>query len=126
METSEASGQSTAASRSLRQVMRQHPLFFFFLMAYAFSWVASIPYVLSVWGIMPEFFSFTFILYAFVGPTLAAFIMTSITEWKAGVLRLLHRYVQWRAGWQWYLFTLLGIPALFLLGSNKVDYVDQQ
>jgi len=122
METSKASGQSTAASRSLRQVMQQHSLFFFFFMAYAFSWIVLIPFVLSVWGIMPEFFSFTFILNPFLGPilavpvTLAAFIMTGITEGKAGVRRLLHRYMQWRAGWQWYLFILLDIPALLLLG----------
>jgi hypothetical protein len=23
---------------------------------------------------------------------------------------------QWRAGWQWYLFILLGVPALIMLG----------
>ncbi len=96
--------------------MRQHPLFFFFLMAYTFSWIVLIPFVLSAWGIMPTFFSFTFTLNPFLGPTLAAFIMTGITEGKAGVLRLLHRFIQWGAGWQWYLFILLGIPALLLLG----------
>lgn len=85
-------------------------------MAYAFSWITLIPYILSVWGILPKFFSFTFYLNTFLGPTLAAFIMTSITEGKAGVLRLLRRYIQWRAGWQWYLFILLGIPALLVLG----------
>ncbi len=115
METSKTSGQATAASRSLPQVMRRHPLFFFFLMAYAFSWIVLIPFVLSVWGILPKFFIFTFYLNPFLGPTLAAFIMTGITEGKAGVLRLLHRYIQWRAGWQWYLFILLGIPALLVL-----------
>jgi CAAX protease family protein len=116
MESSKASAQATAASSSLRQVMREHPLFFFFLMAYAFSWITLIPYILSVWGILPKFFNFAFDLNPFLGPTLAAFIMTSITEGKAGVLRLLRRYIQWRAGWQWYLFILLGIPALLVLG----------
>lgn len=117
METSKASAQLTVSSRSLQQVMRQHPLFFFFLMAYAFSWIVLIPFILSEWGILPKFFSVTFFtLNTFLGPTLAAFIMTGITEGKAGVLRLLHRSIQWRAGWRWYLFILLGIPALFLLG----------
>jgi hypothetical protein len=51
--------------------MRKHPLFFFFLMAYAFSWIISIPYVLSVWGIMPGDYTIAFILKPFVGPTLA-------------------------------------------------------
>ena len=97
-------------------MMRQHPLFFFFLMAYAFSWIISIPYVLSVWGILPGDYTIAFILKPFVGPTLAAIIMTSITEGKAGLLRLRQRLKQRRASWQWYLFILLGIPALLLLG----------
>ena len=116
MKTSKASTQSTSASKSLQQVMRQHPLFSFFFMAYAFSWIILIPFVLSEWGLLPKFFTFAFVLNPFVGPTLAAVIMTGITEGKAGVLRLLRRCLQWRAGWQWYLFILLGIPALFLLG----------
>jgi membrane protease YdiL (CAAX protease family) len=116
MNTSKESNQSTSTSRSLQQVMRQHPLFFFFLMSYAFSWIISIPYVLSVWGILKGNFTFMFILKPFVGPTLAAIIMTGITEGKAGLLRLRQRLQQRRAGWQWYLFILLGIPALLLLG----------
>ena len=59
-----------------------------------------------------------FILKPFAGPTLAAIIMTSITEGKAGLrsLRQRLRLRQGRVGWQWYLFILLGIPALILLG----------
>jgi membrane protease YdiL (CAAX protease family) len=114
MEASEASGQ--VASSSLRQVMRQHPLFFFFLMSFAGSWIISIPYVLSVWGILQGDYTVAFILKPFVGPTLAAIVMTGIIEGKAGLLRLLDRLKQRRAGWQWYLFILVGIPALLLLG----------
>ena len=57
METSKVSVQPTEASKGLKQVMRQHPLFFFFLMSYAFSWIVLIPYVLSVWGILKGDFS---------------------------------------------------------------------
>ena len=82
--------------------MRKHPLFFFFFMAYAFSWIISIPYVLSAWGILPGGYTLAFLLFIlkpYAGPTLAAIIMTSITEGKAGLLRLRHRLTQWRAGW---------------------------
>jgi len=96
--------------------MRKHPLFFFFFMAYAFSWIISLPYVLSVWRILPGDYTNVFALKQWVGPALAAIIMTSIIEGKAGVRRLRNRIRQWRAGWQWYLFILLGIPALLLLG----------
>ena len=115
MNISKESNQSTSTSRNLQQVMRQHPLVFFFLIAYAFSWIMSIPFVLSEWGILHGDFRIAFILKSF-GPFLSAYIMTRIIEGKEGVLRLRQRIKQKRAGWQWYLFILLGIPALILLG----------
>jgi membrane protease YdiL (CAAX protease family) len=96
--------------------MRQHPLVFFFLLAYAGSWLISTPYVLSVWGILPGDYTIAFMLKAYAGPTLAAIIMTGILDGKVGLLRLRQRLSQRRAGWQWYLFILVGIPALLLLG----------
>jgi len=42
--------------------------------------------------------------------------MVGLTEGKDGKARFRRRFVQVRAGWQWYLFILLGIPALFLFG----------
>ncbi len=116
MEPSMASGQSASTSRNLKQWMRQHPLFSFFFMAYAFSWIVLIPFILSEWGFLSGDWSVAFILNAFAGPTLAAIIMINITEGKAGVLSLRRRIRQWRAGWLWYGFILLGIPALLLLG----------
>jgi len=115
MNTSQATRQSTSTSRNLQQVMRQHPLFFFFLIAYAFSWIVSIPYVLSVWGNWSGDFTVIFVIKSF-GPALAAFIMTNLLEGKAGVQRLRHSIRQRRASWQWYLFILVGIPALLLIG----------
>jgi hypothetical protein len=52
-----------------------------------------------------------------VGPTLSAFIMTELTEGRAGVRRLLGRYVLWRVRLRWYVFALIGIPAIFVLGT---------
>jgi membrane protease YdiL (CAAX protease family) len=115
MNTSMKSSQSTSTSRSLQQVMRRHPLFFFFLIAYTFSWIVMIPYVLSVWGNWRGDFTVIFVIKSF-GPALAAFVMTNLLEGKAGVRRLQQRIKQWRAGWPWYLFILVGIPALTLLG----------
>lgn len=41
--------------------------------------------------------------------------MTALTQGKAGVLRLLHRSIQWRANWRWYAFAILGIPLIEVL-----------
>jgi uncharacterized protein len=119
METANTSGQSTDVSRNLKQLMRQHPLFFFFFMAYAFSWIMLIPYILSQWGILHGNYTISFVIKSF-GPFLAAYIMTGITEGKEGVLRLRRSIVQWHAGWKWYGFILLGIPALVLLGISTL------
>ena len=117
MFTSKLSDQSVAAPGSLRQWMFQHPLFSFFFMAYAFSWIVTIPAVLAEWGFLPApLFQIFFLLKAFAGPFVAAFIMVNIMEGKEGMVRFRRRFIQVRAGWQWYLFILLGIPALFLVG----------
>jgi uncharacterized protein len=108
--------QSTASSKSLRQVLRRHPLFWYFFLAYAFSWIIILPYVLSVWGFLPGNYLLGYSLKQWVGPALAGIVMTSVMEGKAGLRSFRRRWWQWRAGWQWYLFILLGVPALLLLG----------
>jgi uncharacterized protein len=117
MKTSIASSQSIAAPGRLRQVLQQHPLFAFFFMAYIFSWIMTIPCILAEWGYLPgSIFQIFFFFKAFAGPFVAAVIMVNITEGKEGMARFWRRFIQVRAGWQWYLIILLGIPALFLLG----------
>jgi len=116
MKASNESNQPTPTSRNLQQLMREHPLFFFFFIAYAGTWIIFIPYVLAEWGLLHGNFTLVFVLKPFMGPFLAAFIMTGVLEGKAGILRLRQRLKQWRTGRGWYLFTLLGIPALILLG----------
>ena len=118
METSNSPGQSIALADRLAQVMRRHPLFFFYLMAYAFAWLTWLPLVLSQDGLrlwpfrMP---SGTIGVGTLLGPLLSAFIMTGITEGKPGMTHLLERCILWRVPVRWYLFVLLGIPALILL-----------
>jgi len=103
--------QPLTPTNSRLHVLRRHPLFCFFLLAFGLTWVyellvfALLHLPLLPWGVP----------LAIVGPTLAAFIMTSVTGGRSGVLRLLRRCVLWRVGLQWYLFALLGIPAIILL-----------
>jgi membrane protease YdiL (CAAX protease family) len=93
-------------------------------MAYAFSWIVWAPWVLGEdgAGLLPINISQTASGYLnatsiLAGPTLAAFIMTATTEGREGVRRLLGRYVLWRVGLRWYLFALLGIPLIMVLGT---------
>ncbi len=110
MEQSNTRGIAPAPSNHLLQLMRRHPLLCFFLLAFALSW--------GYWGLIwvpLHLPGLLFPLAGFLGPTASAFLMTAITSGKPGVLRLLRGYVHWRVGVQWYLVTLLGVPALMLL-----------
>ena len=112
MELSRIRGQAPAPSNHLVQLMRQHPLVFYFLLAYGLSWA----YELLVFGVLRVPFQlFTFLPVILLGPTMVAFLMTAVTQGRAGIVQLLRRYVLWRVGIRWYLFVLLGVPALFLL-----------
>lgn len=118
METTRAEVRSTDSSTGLRRAIQRRPLYAFFLMAFLFSWIVWIPYILAIWSVIPTttFSSLTFSIGTFLGPTLAAFIVTGVTEGELGLGRLLSRFGIWRVGLIWYLFILLGIPAFGVLG----------
>src|SRR6202453_4885903 len=65
--------------------MGRHPLVSFFVMAFAFSWIVWIPYVLSIWHALPvnSFSVLSFPIGTFLGPALAAFLMTGLSEGDA-------------------------------------------
>jgi membrane protease YdiL (CAAX protease family) len=119
--------QATFASEGL---FARYPLISFFVMAYALSWIAWSPWYLSEDGVglLPYFPSpgvSQLILVAglLLGPFLSGFIMTGATEGRAGIRRFLRRIVLWRVGFQWYLFVLVGIPLIMLLGAIVVPGV---
>jgi uncharacterized protein len=104
-------------------LLARRPLVSFFVMAYAFSWLVWSPWVLGQDGVGLLPFKIgraSGVLLAagiIAGPTLSAFIMTATTEGRAGVRRLLGRLVLWRVGIRWYLFALLGVPLIILVGT---------
>src|SRR5215210_4285066 len=50
-------------------------------------------------------------------PLVSFFVMAGVTGGREGVRRLLRRIVLWRVGFRWYLFVLLGIPAIILVST---------
>jgi membrane protease YdiL (CAAX protease family) len=104
-------------------LLARHPLVFYFIIAYAGSWLVVLPYLRfgGGAGLLPFSWPVPFAVSAaiapFAGPFLAAFILTGATEGRAGISRLIRRIVLWRVGLQWYLFALVGIPAITLLGA---------
>jgi CAAX protease family protein len=105
-------------------VLARHPLISYFLLAYAGTWVVTVPLALSAngvgllpFGVPNGSVFFVSAVWVFLGPTLAAFVVTGATEGRASIRRLLRRYVLWRVGLRWYLVVLLGPPAIVLLAT---------
>jgi membrane protease YdiL (CAAX protease family) len=120
MTTSETVGPDTARGG----VLARHPLLFFFLIAFAGAWIVEAPVILSQTGtgLLPftlpgPLAALTIAAATFTGPTLSAFVMTGVIDGRAGVHRLLRRYVLWRVKLRWYLFILLVIPASEVFGA---------
>ena len=102
------------------KTLQRRPLLSFYLIAFVLSWLAWLPYVLSKQGLgilpfhLPEAF---LLLGLYLGPIFSSFLMTAITAGKPGVRDLLHRFVLWRVHWKWYLFTLIAVPLVQVVGA---------
>ena len=97
-----------ARPHPLLWLLRRYPLPSYFLIAYAFTSA----YDLLVHARFPDGPSFPRQL----GPSLAALVLTAAIAGKPGLTRLLRRVVLWRDPVGWYLFVLLGLPAIYVLG----------
>ncbi len=115
MEPSLIPEQAVGPTKRLVQLLRCYPLVFYFLLAFGFTWA----YELTLYRVLlTPGFSLRGVLLDLgftLGPTLAAFLMTTIIQGRAGILQLLRRYVLWRVGIPWYLLVLLGVPVLMLI-----------
>jgi membrane protease YdiL (CAAX protease family) len=112
-----------APASPIRRLLARHPLVSFFVLAYALTWLAWSPWYLSEDGIgllhydgeaISDYVNTVALI---LGPTLSAFIMTGVTEGRRGVRLLARRIVLWRVGLRWYLFVLVGIPAIIVLST---------
>src|SRR5215217_1529196 len=111
--------QSAAPCRGIKALLARHPLISYFIITFAFSWLVWVPGVLTYYGVLSVAPSVIGVLgiVGLLGPLLSGFVMTALTEGGAGVSDLLRRIVLWRVGIQWYLFALLGLPAVMVLGT---------
>ncbi|MFC8826601.1 CPBP family intramembrane glutamic endopeptidase [Streptomyces sp. NPDC057137] len=110
----------------IRGAFQRAPLTWFFILAYALSWLAWAPYILSenglgVWhhdfgsggsgqilGVLPG---------AYLGPICSALLITSLTEGRQGLRNWRARMTKLRVGWQWYLLVMVSVPAALTLAS---------
>jgi uncharacterized protein len=111
--------QPAAPRRGFKGLLARHPLVSYLLIAFTFSWLLFLPGPLTYFGVLnlnPSALGMLAIA-GLLGPILSGFIMTALIEGREGVGDLLRRVVLWRVGLQWYLFALLGLPVVMLLGT---------
>ncbi|MFF7641867.1 type II CAAX prenyl endopeptidase Rce1 family protein [Streptomyces canus] len=114
-------------ARGLRGSIRRNPLTWFFTLAFALSWAAWTPYVLSGNGLGVWHFTFPggragsqlsgVLPGAYLGPIASALLVTGITEGRAGLRTWRTRMTKFRVSVRWYLVVLLAVPATLTLAS---------
>lgn len=107
--------------------VRRHPLLTFFLLANGLSWLAWLPYILSLdglglWGVeFPALLGTSQLLGvlpgAYLGPIGSALLVTAIVDGRAGLRSWAGRLLRWNVNWRWYAVTLLAVPAAALLAG---------
>jgi membrane protease YdiL (CAAX protease family) len=119
------------ADDGTRSILRRYPLSSFFVMAYALSWLAWTPYVLSRNGL--GIWDFTFpggpmggqltgvLPGAYLGPICSALLIITRTEGRAGLRAWRRRMTKFRAPWIWYVAVILSVPAALTLGTVAVS-----
>jgi membrane protease YdiL (CAAX protease family) len=115
------------APTGLRGLIGRRRLTSFFVLAFGLSWLAWTPYVLSGNGLGVLPFRFPAVLGttqvfgvlpgAYLGPILAAYIVTRVAEGPAGIRRWAGRLLKWRVNWRWYAGVLLGVPLALTAAS---------
>lgn len=105
----------------IRNAIRGHPIAAYLVMLYPLALLFNLPTVLGKEGfgvISADIPFFVGILPSTIlGLAGLAFLVTGITEGKAGTRELLRRFYAFRAGPQWYLVALAFAPALLLVVS---------
>ena len=106
-------------------LLTRYPVAAFFALSFAGTWLLHAPLVLGQdgLGLLPYSVPFgpyvaLFIAGSFMGPTLAALVVTANLAGRPGLRAFLRRYGQWRVGWQWYAIFLVGFPAVYLVAAT--------
>jgi membrane protease YdiL (CAAX protease family) len=101
--------------------IRRRLLLAYFVLAFALTWGGTLLYHFAGpqgGQRLPSLAAFPGIVFWYYGPALAALAVMWVGEGKAGVARLLRRFLVWRVGWRWYAFIALYPLALHLLVSG--------
>lgn len=117
---------AATATRGVAAWFQRHPLWGYGLLAYGISWLLLLGALVAIqFDFLPADSPIMGVAnqVAVFGPTLAALLVIAFTQGRNGVGQWLRTLVQWRVGIHWYLFVLVGIPLLMLIGESLLHGV---
>lgn len=95
--------------KEIIELLKRHSLVCGLVLMFALTW----PIDLANAGVMPLQVPFAvYVLFGW-GLSIAALIMTGLTEGRHAVIALLKRFLIWRVSWNWYLVAFLLYPIIF-------------
>lgn len=104
-------------SDTFTSFVQRHTLPVFFILVLLLTWPLQVVDVLGSHGLLPFRVPILYqILFVAYMPTVAAVIVTGVTEGKVGIKALLQKLLIWRVGMGWYIFALFGF-SLFCGGA---------
>lgn len=92
--------------------VQRNPLILFFVLVLALTWPFLIVDALGSHGVFPFRLNIPLLIVTGYMPTLAAVIVTGLTEGRAGVRALFRKLLIARVGLRWYFFAIFGFGAL--------------
>ena len=105
----------------MQTLLNRHPLRIYFLLAYLISWLIWLPLVLEGQGwVNREFPPYLYAL-GFTGGTVAALIVTAVSQHSSGVKQLLGGLIRYRVNWRWYAFAIF-VPLLMFIVAVTLNY----
>lgn len=113
--------QAQAGSSGARAWLKKHQLSSYFILAYAITWLSLIGAIVAIqFDLIPSssFAVETANQLGAFGPAIAAFVIASIVGGKRDFGKLLRQIVHWRVGFHWYLFVLVVVPMILVLGAS--------
>lgn len=105
-------------ARALRELVRNHPVVTFFLLAILVTWVAVAPLVLAALGVLSVRVPGWYHAVGAAGPLVAAVVVTAVTAGRTDVRALLASPFRWRLPWRW--LVVAAVSPLAILAAAVV------